>query len=91
MATAKLTLSIDKDLIAIGKQIARERGTSLSKLVAQYFQEINKEREPYLIVEPDPELAALMLQAEDTSPDANYTAEFSEYYANKHLADPAKE
>jgi len=40
MAT-KLTLRLDEDLINQAKKEARKRGTSLSKMVAGYFQAIN--------------------------------------------------
>lgn len=36
MAT-KLTLRMDEDLIESAKRVARDRGTSLSRMVAEYF------------------------------------------------------
>lgn len=37
---AKLTLSMDKEVIAAAKRCARAKGASLSKLVAQYFTKL---------------------------------------------------
>ena len=50
MAT-KLTLRLDEGLIERAKREARKRGTSLSRMVAGYFQGItapNQNREPSL-------------------------------------------
>jgi hypothetical protein len=34
---AKLTLRLDEDLVGVAKREARKRGTSVSKMVADYF------------------------------------------------------
>jgi len=44
MAT-KLTLRMDEDLIEHAKRIARERGKSVSRLVADYFALLGREPE----------------------------------------------
>ena len=41
MAT-KLTLRMDEDLIERGKKVARERGKSVSRLVAEYFELLSR-------------------------------------------------
>lgn len=44
MAT-KLTLRMDEDLIELAKGVARERGTSVSRLVADYFAALERPQE----------------------------------------------
>jgi hypothetical protein len=57
----KLTLSLDKEVIAMGKALAQKRGVSLSKLVEQFLQEKSLPvREPIIVIEPDPDILALM-------------------------------
>jgi hypothetical protein len=57
----KLTLSIDEKVIEQGKEFARGQGTSLSKLFEQFLKErILPTSEPLIIIEPDPEILALM-------------------------------
>jgi len=41
---AKLTLRVDEDLVNIAKKEARKRGTSVSQMVADYFQGLKKRR-----------------------------------------------
>ena len=38
----KLTLRLDEDLIREAKALARQRGTSLSRLVADYFRALSR-------------------------------------------------
>jgi hypothetical protein len=42
---SKLTLRMDEDVIRQGKQAARERGKSVSRLVADYFQLLGRASE----------------------------------------------
>lgn len=41
---SKLTLRLDEDLIREAKALARQRGTSLSQLVADYFRVLSRSR-----------------------------------------------
>lgn len=47
----KLTLSVDQDLIQKAKEYAKSRGTSISKMVEEYFLVLTSEKssatEPY--------------------------------------------
>ena len=43
---AKLTVTIDQDLIRKAKQFARSRGVSLSQLIEQSFRDFNADRKP---------------------------------------------
>ena len=57
----KLTLSLNEEIIEQGKVLAKQRGTSLSKLVEQFLKEqIPPVREPLMVIEPDPDILALM-------------------------------
>lgn len=40
MRTGKLTLRLEEELIDQAKRVARERGTSVSKMVAGFFESI---------------------------------------------------
>ena len=44
MKTGKLTLRLEEELIEGAKRVARERGTSVSKMVAGFFQSIEDRR-----------------------------------------------
>ncbi len=47
MATEKLTIRLDHELVARARQIARERGIPLSRLIAELLQqlpEVSKQR-----------------------------------------------
>ncbi len=44
MKQEKLTLRLEEELIARAKRIARERGTSVSRMVAGYFEGIEDPR-----------------------------------------------
>lgn len=57
----KLTLSINEEVIEQGKALARDQGTSLSKLFEQFLREkMPPSREPIMVIEPDPDILALM-------------------------------
>jgi len=43
MATTKLTLSADKDVIARAKRLAKRRGTSLSSMFARFLASVAEE------------------------------------------------
>ena len=42
----KLTLRLDKDLIRKAKRLARRRNTSVSQMVADFFDLLNRQSEP---------------------------------------------
>lgn len=44
MKTEKLTLRLEGELIERAKRVARERGTSVSKMVAGFFESIEDQR-----------------------------------------------
>lgn len=57
----KLTLSIDQEVIEQGKALARDQGISLSKLIEMFLKEQKPQaREPIMVIEPDPDILALM-------------------------------
>lgn len=62
MPATKLTLRLDKDVIAQGKVYAREQGTSLSRLFEQFLRDKTRLRnnyKPVEVLEPNPEIGAL--------------------------------
>lgn len=44
MKLEKLTLRLEEDLIVRAKRVARERGTSVSRMVAGFFESIEEAR-----------------------------------------------
>ena len=51
---AKLTLKFDQEIIEAAKEVAAERGQSLSRMVENYLRIITKEkREPFMVSEAD--------------------------------------
>lgn len=46
----KLTLTIDKEIIEVAKEYAKEKGQSLSEMVENYFKLITTHRRP---IEPE--------------------------------------
>lgn len=79
---AKLTLSLDKDVIARAKKYAQEKKTSLSFLVEQYLQRLvspypSQEDAAPSIVE---ELSGIMELGEDF----DYKSSLTTYLSNKY-------
>lgn len=52
MTATKLTLRIDDELVQRAKEVAREREVSVSRLVADYFSVLGRQREPELDLPP---------------------------------------
>ena len=51
---AKLTLKFDKEIIEAAKEVASERGQSLSRIVENYLRILTKEKlEPTIVSESD--------------------------------------
>ena len=55
----KLTLTIEKEVIEIAKDYAKEKGQSLSELVENYFKLITNERRPIKSDELSPRVKRL--------------------------------
>ncbi len=55
----KLTLTIEKEVIEIAKDYAKEKGQSLSELVENYFKLITNERRPIKSDELSPRIKRL--------------------------------
>ena len=55
----KLTLTIEKEVIQIAKEYAKEKGQSLSELVENYFKLITNERRPIKPNELSPRIKRL--------------------------------
>lgn len=55
----KLTLRLDEELIAAAKQEAATRGTSISSMVANFFNALRQERKPRAVPQLSPNTAAL--------------------------------
>lgn len=55
----KLTLTIQKEVIKIAKEYAKEKGQSLSELVENYFKLITNERRPIKPNELSPRIKRL--------------------------------
>ncbi len=80
MAATKLTLRLDEEVIALGKDFAKRKGTSLSKMVEQFILECTASVEkPLKVIEPDPALGALF------GPSAQYS--FSDISINEMRED----
>lgn len=80
----KLTLSLDEAIIDSGKALAKEQGTSLSKMIEQLLREQTKKKNLYVpvqVIEPDPEIGALFpVSAHFSKADKNIAALRDEYY-----------
>ncbi|MEM8586327.1 MAG: DUF6364 family protein [Bacteroidota bacterium] len=62
MSSTKLTLSLDKSVIEKGKAYARQKGTSLSKLVEKLIkEETEPERQPLEVIPVDEDILNLMM------------------------------
>ena len=81
----KLTLSINEEVIKLGKNLAREQGVSLSKFVEQYILEIAKTTTQHkFTVEPDAELGALFPPRTRLPEDYDLKRDYTDYYEAKH-------
>lgn len=91
----KLTLSINEEVIKQGKALARDQGMSLSKLIEKFIKEQAPEvREPIMVVEPDPDILALMGKpAIPPKPRTNreYYDEYYESRRNRYLRNSRSE
>ena len=77
----KLTLSLNEKVITLGKALAKEQGMSLSKLVEQFLQEqITPVREPVTVIEPDPDILALMGKPTTPLPEPKSNREYYDEY-----------
>lgn len=75
----KLTLRMDEDVIEEAKAYARERGTSLSKLAEQFFEEISVEQTEGERHSPTVQKLRGVLSDEEIS-----ESDYYEYLAEKH-------
>jgi hypothetical protein len=79
----KLTLKLDKDIIERAKSYAKERNTSLSMLVANYFKALGEKKDDSDI-ELSPivqELSGIIVLPEDFNPEEEYTSYLIEKYS----------
>ncbi len=85
---AKLTLHLDEELITTAKRHAQQRGTSLSKLVADYLQMLSvktvsaKNTSGF---EPTPILSEITGVLSKTSHRKNVRKEYHDYLEEKFL------
>lgn len=81
----KLTLSLNEDVIKLGKSLAREQGVSLSNFIEQYILEIAKTTtEHKFTIEPDAELGALFPPRKRLPEDYDLRRDYTDYYEAKH-------
>lgn len=87
---AKLTLKFDKDVIEAAKEVAAERGQSLSRIVENYLRIITKEKPQSHIVSeddgPDIEISPFVRELSKGTPLPNDLDEneYFEYLIKKH-------
>lgn len=55
----KLTLTLEKEVIAMAKDFAKDQGQSLSELVENYFKLLTKNQEPLDTIELSPKVKSL--------------------------------
>ena len=79
----KLTLKLDKEIIEKAKSYAKEKQTSLSVLVANYFKSLAEDKdEPDLELSPIvQELSGIIALPEDFNPKEEYTRYLIEKYS----------
>lgn len=80
---AKLTLTIEKDVIAEAKEYAKQKGLSLSEMVENYFVLLTRTSKPDAV-----ELTSIVksLKGSFKAPeDFDYKEVLSEQIAKKHL------
>jgi macrodomain Ter protein organizer (MatP/YcbG family) len=79
---SKLTLSIDKEIIARAKKYAQKRNTSLSDLIENYLVSVTS-KQPSVDVEISPLVKSLsgVLNAENS---ADHKKNYSEYLSGKY-------
>lgn len=84
---AKLTLSIEPELINQIKEVAKKRNVSLSKITETLFkQEVEKEHEPFRMKSIDelPEWVRNLTIAGDPVPDFDHKAEYGKHLEEKY-------
>ena len=57
--STKLTLTIEKDVIAVAKEFAKDNGQSLSELVENYFKLLTKDKGPRKTATLSPKVKSL--------------------------------
>jgi len=57
--STKLTLTLEKEVIDVAKQFAKEKGQSLSELVENYFKLLTKDIDPEKYFELSPKVKSL--------------------------------
>jgi len=78
----KLTLKLDKDIIERAKSFAKEKHTSLSMLVANYFKSLDEHKD-----EPDLELSPIVQELSgiiELPEDFNLKEEYTDYLIEKY-------
>ncbi|MEM9929274.1 MAG: DUF6364 family protein [Bacteroidota bacterium] len=78
MPATKLTLKLEKSIIERGKELARYRGTSLSKMIEQFLAEEAKTlpAKEYIAVMPHPDVLSLV---SDVTPTPSSLDDYDRY------------
>jgi FMN-dependent NADH-azoreductase len=89
MATAKLTLSVDRDTIQIAKEVASESNMSVSKLFKKLIIESYKKRKKKTEVKIKPlnelpEWIQQLVIAKEPVPDFDHKAEYHKHLDEKY-------
>jgi len=80
----KLTLSIEEEVIELGKAFAKTQGVSLSKLFEQFILDhLPPERKPISVIEPDPDILALMGKPATPPKHKTNREYYDEYYEDR--------
>jgi len=77
---SKLTLSLDKSVIAQAKIYAKSQNMSLSKLIEMYLKFVTKEEVPKIEISPIVEELTGVIELEDE----NYKQAYKDYLAKKY-------
>jgi hypothetical protein len=77
----KLTLSLDRDIIAQAKEFAQSQHHSLSKLVEGYLSQITRGKESAVNITP---LVAKLSGVLDASKISDTKREYTDYLADKY-------
>ena len=84
MATTKLTLSMEPEVVYQAKKLAKEKNISLSKLVENYLRSVSKEG----TLEPDDfeisEWVKGMVAVDKPTPDFDHKAEYHKHLEEKY-------
>ncbi len=81
---AKLTLKLDKDVIARAKEYAAEKQMSLSRIIEQYLKVITSSKQPVDEIELTPFVKSFMDSEVQLPHDLDIKKEVVDYLEKKH-------